>query len=123
LATRYYGVNVAAHFRYAPLPQVDGIRGKPRPRHRHRKVAVAPLRYDVRDRSNLTALRQLARQPLGIVTRSVRRDDRDSVAAGQLRDDLEAADSAAGVRRPQAAHLDPEDSHNGHGRYWTRRPA
>jgi len=46
-----------------------------------RKVPIAALRHRVRDRDDALAVRQPAAQAVGVVTRSVRRDHRDAVAA------------------------------------------
>ena len=89
-------VHVRPHFRHAPLPQVHRIRRS------HDRATVsgnagAPrfgTTYGID--TNLVTVGQLARQPFRVVARSVRRDDRDSVAPGQLRDDLQAADPPAG---------------------------
>ena len=64
-----------------------------------------------RDGDDGFAVGELLRQPLGIITMSVRRDDADLVATRQLGDRVQAADAAAGGRGPEAPHLHPQDSH------------
>jgi hypothetical protein len=51
------------------------------------------------------------RETIGIVIDAVSRDQREIMAFRQLGDGLQTPNPAPSRRRPQAAHLDPENPH------------